>query len=141
MTGNRSNVETTPASAVQSAGIALTARMALIVAHWLFFDRFATNAIGVEPLPGWPDRETTVAHYEERSGRVLPGLERFEMLEELFVATTLIRQADARVAWGLASPDTRMGHDNTVTQMLARRLAMPVPELSPDYLDHRGVTR
>ena len=38
----------------------------------------------------------------------------------------------------LAPPDTRMGHDNTVTQMLARRLGLPVPELSPDYLAHRG---
>jgi len=108
------------------------------VGHWLFFDRFATDAVGVERLPGWPDRETTVARYEERSGRTLVDLERFEMLEELVIATTLIRQADARVARGLAPADTRMGLDNTVTQMLARRLGLPVPELSPDYLAHRG---
>jgi len=37
----------------------------------------------------------------------------------------------------LAPPDTRMGHDNAVTQMIARRLGLPVPELSPDYLAHR----
>jgi len=109
------------------------------VAHWLFFDRFATDAVGVDPLPGWPNRETTVARYEQRSGRTLPDLDRFEMLEELFIATTLIRQADARVERGLAPPDTRMGHDNTVTQMLARRLGLAVPELSPDYLAHRGI--
>jgi aminoglycoside phosphotransferase (APT) family kinase protein len=109
--------------------------------HWLFFDRFATDAIGVEPLPGWPDRATTIARYEERSGRALHHLDDFEMLEELFIATTLIRQADARVARGLAPADTRMGHDNTVTQMLARRLGLTVPDLSPDYLAHRGVTR
>ncbi len=107
----------------------------------MFFDRFATEAIDVEPLPGWPGRETTVARYEERSGRALPDLGLFEMLEELFIATTLIRQADARVARGLAPPDTRMGHDNTVTQMLARRLGLAVPELSPDYLAHRGTSR
>jgi aminoglycoside phosphotransferase (APT) family kinase protein len=109
------------------------------VGHWLFFDRFATEAAGIEPLPGWPDRDATVARYEERSGRALVDLERFEMLEELVIATTLIRQADARVARGLAPADTRMGLDNTVTQMLARRLGLPVPELSPDYLAHRGV--
>jgi aminoglycoside phosphotransferase (APT) family kinase protein len=107
--------------------------------HWLFFDRFATDAIGVERLPGWPDRATTIARYEERSGRALPDLDYFEMLEELFIATTLIRQADARVARGLAPADTRMGHDNTVTQMLAGRLGLPVPDLSPDYLAHRGI--
>jgi hypothetical protein len=30
-----------------------------------------------------------------------------------------------------------MGHDNTITQMLARRLGLPVPDLSPDYVAHR----
>jgi aminoglycoside phosphotransferase (APT) family kinase protein len=109
------------------------------VGHWLFFDRFATDAIGVPPLPGWPDRATTIARYEDRSGRALVDLEYFEMLEELVIATTLIRQADARVARGLAPAATRMGHDNTVTQMLARRLGLPVPDLSPDYLAHRGI--
>jgi aminoglycoside phosphotransferase (APT) family kinase protein len=128
-------------AAVLDWEVATIGSAAIDVAHWLFFDRFATEAIGVEPLPGWPDRDATIARYEERAGRSLPDLDLFEMLEELFVATTLIRQADARVACGLARPDTRMGHDNTVTQMLARRLGLPVPELSPDYLAHRGMKR
>ena len=54
------------------------------------------------------------------------------------MATTLIRQADRRVALGLAPPANRMGHDNTVTQMIARRLGLAVPELSADYLAHRA---
>jgi aminoglycoside phosphotransferase (APT) family kinase protein len=106
--------------------------------HWLFFDAFATTACGVERLAGWPDRETTVARYEELSGRAVARLEFFELLEELFIATTLIRQADLRVSGGLAPADTRMGHDNAVTQMIARRLGLPVPQLSPDYLAHRS---
>ena len=68
-----------------------------------------------------------MSRYEALAGRALDDLEFFEMMEEFFMATTLIRQADARVARGLAPPDTRMGHDNTVTQMLARRLAPPRP--------------
>jgi aminoglycoside phosphotransferase (APT) family kinase protein len=110
------------------------------VGHWLFFDEFATTACGVEPLPGWPDRELIVSTYEALAGRTLLDLELFETIEELFIATTLIRQADARVARGLAPETTRMGHDNAVTQMLARRLGLPVPDLSPDYLAHRGGT-
>ena len=106
--------------------------------HWLFFDAFATTACGVERLAGWPDRETTIVRYEELSGRTVGDLEFFELLEELFIATTLIRQADMRVSRGLASADTRMGHDNAVTQMIARRLGLPVPGLSPDYLAHRS---
>ena len=34
------------------------------VAHWLFFDDFQTEAVGIERLPGWPDRATTIARYE-----------------------------------------------------------------------------
>jgi aminoglycoside phosphotransferase (APT) family kinase protein len=108
------------------------------VAHWLFFDEFQTMAVGIERLPGWPDRETTIASYETRSGRRLAHLEFFEVMESLFMATTLIRQSDRRVEMGLSPPETRMGHDNTVTQMLARRLGLAAPPLSPDYIGHRG---
>jgi aminoglycoside phosphotransferase (APT) family kinase protein len=107
------------------------------VAHWLFFDEFQTEAVGIERLSGWPDRETTVACYEARSDRRLGHLAFFDVMETLFMATTLIRQADRRVALGLAPPGTRMGHDNTVTQMLARKLGLPVPPLSADYAAHR----
>jgi aminoglycoside phosphotransferase (APT) family kinase protein len=109
------------------------------VAHWLFFDDFQTEAVDLERLAGWPDRSTTISRYESLSGRRLVNLEFFNVMESLFMATTLIRQADARVAKGLARADTRMGHDNTVTQMLARTLGLAVPALSPDYLAHRGV--
>jgi hypothetical protein len=30
-----------------------------------------------------------------------------------------------------------LGYDNAITQVLARRLGLPVPELSPDWLAHR----
>jgi aminoglycoside phosphotransferase (APT) family kinase protein len=113
---------------------------AIDVGRWLFFDDFATEAAGVERLPGWPDRATTIARYEERSGRHLRDLEFYETMQALVIATTLIRQADARVARGLAPPDTRMGHDNAVTRMLAARLGLPRPPLSPDYLAHRGIS-
>jgi aminoglycoside phosphotransferase (APT) family kinase protein len=108
------------------------------VAHWLFFDEFQTDAVGIERLSGWPDRETTVARYEASSGRFLGDLVFFDVMQSLFMATTLIRQADRRVAMGLAPPGNRMGHDNTVTQMLARQLGLPIPPLSPDYIAHRG---
>jgi hypothetical protein len=39
---------------------------------------------------------------------------------------------------GKFAEGTRMGHANLLTQMLARRLGLPVPELSEDYLRHRG---
>jgi aminoglycoside phosphotransferase (APT) family kinase protein len=112
---------------------------AIDLAHWLFFDDFMTEASGVTPLEGWPDRETTIAEYEARSGRTVADLAYFELMEEVFMATTLIRQSDFRVERGLATDETRMGHDNAVTQMLARRLGLAIPPLSPDYLAHRGL--
>jgi aminoglycoside phosphotransferase (APT) family kinase protein len=111
---------------------------AIDVGHWLFFDEFATTASGVGRLDGWPDRATTIAEYERRSGRSLADLSYFELMEEFFMSTTLIRQSDFRVERGLSLADTRMGHDNAVTQMLARRLDQPVPDLSPDYIAHRS---
>ncbi len=110
---------------------------AVDVAHWLIFDEFATTACGVQRLPGFPDRRATIAQYQDRSGRTLHDLEYFEVLQGLFLATTLIRQADAGIRSGRLAEGSRMGHDNAVTQMLARRLGLPVPELAEDYVRHR----
>jgi aminoglycoside phosphotransferase (APT) family kinase protein len=111
------------------------------VAHWLVFDDFATSAAGVERLPGYATRDEIIGRYEAASGRRLGDIGYFEIVQCLFLATTLIRQADARVKRGELPASTRMGHDNTLTQMLARRLGLPVPELSADYLSHRAGRR
>jgi aminoglycoside phosphotransferase (APT) family kinase protein len=108
------------------------------IAHWLVFDDFATSAVGVERLPGYATRAEIIGRYEEASGRRLGDVGYFEIMQSFFLATTLIRQADARVQRGELPGATRMGHDNTLTQMLARRLGLPVPELSADYVRHRA---
>jgi aminoglycoside phosphotransferase (APT) family kinase protein len=108
------------------------------VAHWLIFDEFATSAAGVERLPGYATRDEIIGRYEAASGRRLGDVGYFEIAQALFLATTLIRQADARVRRGELPAGTRMGHDNTLTQMLARRLGLPVPQVSADYLTHRA---
>jgi aminoglycoside phosphotransferase (APT) family kinase protein len=111
------------------------------VAHWLVFDEFATSASGIARLPGYATRDEIIGRYEATSGRRLGDVGYFEIAQSFFLATTLIRQADARVNRGELPAGTRMGHDNTLTQMLARRLGLPVPELSPDYLFHRSGKR
>jgi aminoglycoside phosphotransferase (APT) family kinase protein len=110
----------------------------LDLARWIFFDKFGTTAAGVDRLDGWPDLNETIATYEQRSGRRVSNLGFYELMDELFMATTLIRQADLWVDRGFAEPDSTMGHANTATQMIARRLGMDVPELSPDYIAHRA---
>jgi aminoglycoside phosphotransferase (APT) family kinase protein len=111
------------------------------VAHWLIFDEFASTAAGVERLPGYATRDEIIDRYEAASGRRLGDVGYFEIVQAFFLAATLIRQADARVQRGELPADTRMGHDNALTQMLARRLGLPVPELSADYLRHRAARR
>ncbi|MGE0308235.1 MAG: phosphotransferase family protein [Acidimicrobiia bacterium] len=109
----------------------------LDLARWIFFDNFGTSAAGIERLPGWPSLDETLAIYQERSGRTLHDLGFYELMDELFMATTLIRQSDLYVSRGFAGPECTMGHANTATQMIARRLGLDVPELSPDYIAHR----
>lgn len=105
------------------------------VAHWLVFDEFAT--VSTPALDGFPDKEASIEAYVARSGRPLPDLDYYEVLQCLFLATTLIRQADARVRVGDLDPSTRMGHGNVATVLLARRLGLTVPEISADYHRHR----
>jgi len=95
----------------------------------------------VERLPGYATRDEVIGRYESAAGRRLGDVGYFEILQSFFLATTLIRQADARVRRGELPAGTQMGHGNTVTQMLARRLGLPVPELSADYLSHRAGRR
>ena len=105
--------------------------------HWLFFDEFSTAACGIDRLPGFPDRVATIERYAASAGPVA-DVAFFELLQTWFMATTVIRQADLGVASGRFAPGTRMGHDNVITQMLARRLGLPVPDLASDYVAHRS---
>jgi aminoglycoside phosphotransferase (APT) family kinase protein len=105
--------------------------------HWLFFDDFMLRAAAGEELDGFPGRAETIESYQQRSGRVVSDLEYYETMQAFVVAVTLIRQADLRVAAGELPADTRMAHDNAVTQILAERLGLPIPQLSADYVSHR----
>jgi aminoglycoside phosphotransferase (APT) family kinase protein len=109
--------------------------------HWLIHDEFSTDAAGVSRLAGVPGRKETLAMYERLSGRTVHRIEYFEVLQALLFAITLIRAADIRVEHGQASPGTRLGQANPITQLLARRLGLSVPELAEDYLAHRMTPR
>jgi aminoglycoside phosphotransferase (APT) family kinase protein len=107
--------------------------------YWLMMDEFHAEGIGVERLPGWPGEAETIRRYQALSGRTVGDIDYFIVLAAFWIATTLIRQADIAVEQGRLSPDTRMGFDNTTTQMIARRLGLPVPELSVDFAAHRNL--
>jgi aminoglycoside phosphotransferase (APT) family kinase protein len=112
---------------------------AIDVGYWVMMDEFHAEGIGVPRLEGWPNQDETIRRYETLSGRRVRDIDDFVILGAFFIATTLIRQADIAVAAGRLPADTRMGHDNTTTQMIARRLGLQAPELSPDFAAHRGL--
>lgn len=111
------------------------------VGYWLMMDDFHAEANGVARLPGSPDRATTLARYEKMLGRTVPDTEYFELLGATQMAVTLIRQSDSRVASGAIAADSRLAHENAFTQMIARRLGLPVPPLSAEFLAHRQVKK
>ena len=111
------------------------------VGYWLMMDDFHAGANDVPRLPGSPDRATTLACYEEMLGHPVPDTEYFELLGATQMAITLIRQSDARVASGAIAADSRLAHENAFTQMIARRLGLPVPPLSAEFLAHRLVKK
>lgn len=118
---------------------ALVGPAELDLGYWIMMDRFHTDMIGVERLPGWPSESETVSHYRKITGRDLCNLDYFILMGAFFIATTMIRAADLGIESGRLAPSTRMAHDNTATQIVARMLNLPEPDLSPDFVAHRGL--
>lgn len=119
--------------------LASLAPAALDLGWWCVMEEFQTLAHGITPLPGWPDRDATIAHYETITSTRLPDLLWYEVLAAWVLTVTVIRMADIGVARGTLAPTTGMGHGNLTAQMVARRLGLPVPALDPDYARRRGL--
>lgn len=118
---------------------ALIGPRGLDLGYWLMMDRFHAEAIGVERLPGWPSETETIARYSASAGLTVPDLDYYIVMGAFFMATTMIRAADMGENSGKFAPGTRFGRDNTATQIIAERLGLPVPPLSPDFIAHRGL--
>ena len=109
--------------------------------YWLMMDEFHAESIGVKRLPGWPSQQETIDRYTALSGRTVDNVDYFILMGAFFIATTLIRQADIGVEQGRLQAGTTMGRDNTTTQIIARILGLPIPELSEDFIRHRQLEK
>jgi aminoglycoside phosphotransferase (APT) family kinase protein len=112
---------------------------ALDVGYWIMMDSFHAEKIGIERSPGWPSEVEVVDRYRQVSGHELHDLDYYIVLGAFFIATTLIRATDISVESGRLPADTQMAHANTATQIVAERLGLAVPPLSPDFVAHRGL--
>jgi aminoglycoside phosphotransferase (APT) family kinase protein len=126
-------------AAVLDLEAALVGPRGLDLGYWIMMDRFHSDAVAVPRLVGWPDDEATIACYSAASRIAVPDLDYFVLMGAFFMATTIIRAADLGIAAGKFATDTRFGHDNTATQIIADQLGLPIPPLSDDFAAHRGL--
>jgi aminoglycoside phosphotransferase (APT) family kinase protein len=87
---------------------------------FVFLNRFFTDGLGV-PLPGgFPDRDATVARYEELSGRAVRDFDFFEVFAALRGAVLNMRVAYMLIEAGALPLDAEMPNVNPATVVLAR---------------------
>lgn len=125
--GNMMFADDLSVAAVLDWEMVAVAPAALDVAWWLFLLRHHTEGIGA-PLPeGFPDREETIARYEELTGTSLPDLHWFEVFAAVRLASLMHRAGNLMVAAGLLPPDAPMKLNNPASQLLARLLGVDAP--------------
>lgn len=103
------------------------------VGWWLMFEDWLTTGFGVERLEGVPDRAETLASYERLTGRRIENADYWQLLGAVRFALITTRYVAIQVELGRLSPETEMHLRNPLTQMIARALGRPVPELAPEF--------
>jgi aminoglycoside phosphotransferase (APT) family kinase protein len=105
----------------------------LDVGWWLMFEEWSTEVVGIPRLAGVPTRSETIARYEELTGHTLQDLDYYVLLAYITFALITVRFVALQVEHGTMSPDTTMHLGNPFTQMIARTLGLPVPEIAAEY--------
>jgi len=94
---------------------------------WLFLDHHHSAGVGVARLPGFPDREATVARYEALLGRPVRGLPWYELFAALRFSAVMARVGQQLRHYGLLPADSDFEIDNTCSRLLKTLLeATPV---------------
>jgi aminoglycoside phosphotransferase (APT) family kinase protein len=97
---------------------------------WLMMDDYATRAVGIEGLGGFPSAAETRAFYAERAGVPVAGLDQVELLAAVKLAITLIRTGDTLVERGVVDADSRSATTSRRRWWLAG-WASPSPRSAP----------
>ncbi len=103
------------------------------VGWWLMFEEWSTEALGVARLSGVPSQAETLAAYEQLTGHAVRDIDYYILLAYLTFALITTRFVALQVEYGGASPSTTMHLGNPFTQMIARMLGLPIPEIAPEY--------
>ncbi len=135
--GNLMYTETGEVQAVLDWEVAGIGPANVDLGYWLMNEDFHSEANGITRLEGVPANAQQLTRYEDAAGRSVRDIDYFIMLGAWWMGATMIRQADIRVAEGRLAADNGLATGNTFTQMIARTLGLPVPELSADWTAHR----
>jgi aminoglycoside phosphotransferase (APT) family kinase protein len=105
----------------------------LDLAWWLYFDDLFSRRFGVPRLEGLPTRAQSIAIWEAAVGRKAEHLDYYDVVVALRMALVVVGAFDRQVGIGNITDDNRSLNANFMTQYLAERLGMELPELGPDF--------
>ena len=93
-------------------------------------NRFLSEGGGFDWLPGFGDRDATIARWEEKRGRPAEHVDYFEAWGCLRFSIIMVAIVNMQVKYGYFSPEDGAMYErvNPSTQMLAQYLNLPAPE-------------
>ncbi|HEX3899316.1 MAG TPA: phosphotransferase family protein [Mycobacteriales bacterium] len=94
---------------------------------WLFLLRHHTEGIGMELPAGFPNREQTIARYEELAGNRVDNIDFYEAFAALKLSILMHRAGNMMIAGGMLPPDAPMKFSNPASQLLAKLIGAPAP--------------
>jgi aminoglycoside phosphotransferase (APT) family kinase protein len=92
-------------------------------AWWVALDRCFSEGIAVPRLAGLPGRDETLAHWRDRTGRSLDGIDYYEVLALFKFAAIMARLGRQLKHYEVLPPDHEMDVENLASVILARKLA------------------
>jgi len=92
------------------------------LAWWIALDRCFSEGLGVERLPGLPDRNATIARWEALVGRAARHFEYYEVLALYKVTAIMARVSLQLLHYEYLPRESNMDGDNLASQTLARVL-------------------
>jgi len=97
---------------------------------FLYMNRFLSEGAGIDWLPGFADREGTIARWEKAMGRKAEHVDFFEAWGCLRFCIILVAIVNMQVKFGAFDAEFGAEYElnNPSTQMLAQYLGLPAPE-------------
>jgi aminoglycoside phosphotransferase (APT) family kinase protein len=85
-------------------------------------DRCFSEGTGLPRLPGLPGRDETLAHWRDRTGRSLDGIDYYEVLALMKFAAIIARLGRQLKHYEILPADNEMDVNNFAAAILARKL-------------------